>query len=42
MVHQIEHITRTIIDPKAVTVMQPVRLLPKAPTLEPEPKADMG
>jgi hypothetical protein len=34
--HQIEHIKRTIIDPKVVTVHQPVRLLPKAPTVEPE------
>jgi hypothetical protein len=40
--HQIEHIKRTIIDPKVVTVQQPVRLLPKAPTLEPEPKADFN
>jgi hypothetical protein len=40
--HQIEHIKRTIIDPKVVTVQQPVRLLPKAPTVEPEPKADFN
>jgi hypothetical protein len=40
--HQIEHIRRTIIDPKVVTVQEPVRLLSKAPTLEPEPKADLG
>jgi hypothetical protein len=40
--HQIEHIKRTIVDPKVVTVQQPVRLLPKAPTLEPEPKADFN
>ena len=38
--HQIEHIRRTIIDPKVITVQQPVHLLPEAPTLEPEPKAD--
>ena len=38
--HQIESIRRVIIDPKAVTVQEPVRLLSKAPSLEPEPKAD--
>jgi hypothetical protein len=38
--HQIESIRRVIIDPKAVTVQEPVRLITKAPTLEPEPKAD--
>lgn len=37
---EIEHIRRTIVDPKAVTVMQPVRLLPQA-RVEPEPKADL-
>ena len=37
---EIEHIRRTIVDPKAVTVMQPVRLLPQA-HVEPEPKADL-
>jgi hypothetical protein len=42
VVHQIEHIRRTIIDPKAVTVMQPVRLIKQEPALEPEPKADLG
>jgi hypothetical protein len=34
--HQIEHIRRTIIDPKVITV-QPARLLPKV-----EPEADLG
>jgi hypothetical protein len=38
--HQIEHIRRTILDPKVITVQEPVRLLSKAPSLEPEPKAD--
>jgi hypothetical protein len=42
VVHQIEHIRRTIIDPKAVTVQAAPRLITKAPTLEPEPKADLG
>jgi hypothetical protein len=40
--HQIEHIRRTIIDPKVVTVQPAPRLITKAPTLEPEPKADYG
>jgi hypothetical protein len=34
--HQIEHIRRTIIDPKVITA-QPARLLPKV-----EPEADLG
>jgi hypothetical protein len=38
--HQIETIRRVILDPKVVTVQEPVRLLSKAPSLEPEPKAD--
>ena len=40
--HQIEHITRTIIDPKVVTVQDPVRLIEKQPTFEPEAKKNFG
>jgi hypothetical protein len=38
---EIEHIRRSIVDPKAVTVMQPVRLLPQAHVEPAEPKADL-
>ena len=40
--HQIESIRRVIVDPKTITVQPAPRLITKAPSLEPEPKADMG
>jgi hypothetical protein len=40
--HQIESIRRVIIDPKVITVQEPVRQIAKAPTLEPEPPPDLG
>jgi hypothetical protein len=43
VVHSVEHIKRTIVDPKTITIQaEPVRLLSKAPTLDPEPKPDLG
>jgi hypothetical protein len=38
--HQIERITRTIIDPKVITVQDPVRLIEKQPEFGPPPKPD--